>query len=271
MFPSPRAQDGTLDFNIDPAFLTTATMNSEGDVIFNNAASYSEIFHSVFKTDTVHSPIVIPVSTRTKGGGPSDGYPPTTTRTLTHARSPSARSARRIAQDALNPAVQASAVPTVITAAPAACGLEANKVSLPPTLRSSLLPVITCRKEAPVQSGQPLEQGIATPCPGSRRHAQPRRPAPRREAFAFPPLRRVRSSPALRTPDWGRRTPHCDSRRLGRRDRLAMRSCWHRRRCGNSTPRSKRRRGNPGSSLLRTTPSLPTSHTQGRGTPFRRR
>lgn len=133
----------------------------------------------------------------------------------------------------------------------------------PRPLRPSLSAVIACRKEAPAQSGQPLERGIANPRPGPGRHVQPRRLALRRELCGFPQLRRVGSttrSPALRIPDWRRRIPHYDRRRLGRRGRLAMRSCWFRRRCGNSTPGSKRRRGNPDKSLRPTTPGLLSAH-----------
>lgn len=79
-------------------------MSFDADVMFNNAAREIETFHSAFGTDTVHSPTAVADSTCMAGGEPSHGSPPTTPLSLTRARSPSARSARRIARDASNPA-----------------------------------------------------------------------------------------------------------------------------------------------------------------------
>lgn len=107
IFSAPRSRDGTLDFSIDPAFLTAGTSSFDADEIFNNAVRERDYFHSAFSTGRVQGPTAVAVGTCMEAGGPPAGFPPITPPPLTTARTPSARGARRMARNASNPAVQA--------------------------------------------------------------------------------------------------------------------------------------------------------------------
>lgn len=113
IFPAPRSQDSTLDFNVGPTFLAANNSSFDADEIFNNAVRESECFHSAFSTGRVQGQTAVAVSTCREGGGLSDSPPPPpiTPLSFTKARIPTARSARRIARYSLKPAVDFPAVP----------------------------------------------------------------------------------------------------------------------------------------------------------------
>ena len=119
-FPAPRSQDGTLDFRIapaSPAAVAThgdSAQNSRADANCNTALRGDDALNRPSSTRDVPKPTPLAVSIRTN----PDDRSSIATPSGVDARSPSARSARRMVRHALITANQvAAAQATAITSA----------------------------------------------------------------------------------------------------------------------------------------------------------
>ena len=117
-FPAPRPQDGTLDFSIAPALPAAVATRDDSaekhraDANFNTADQSGDAFTWPSSTGDAPKPTTLVVSTRTNRGNRLSIAPPSGV----DARSPSARSARRMARHALITARQVAEAQAAATA-----------------------------------------------------------------------------------------------------------------------------------------------------------